>query len=148
MPKVSASLANVSTKIEPMDPDSYAFKIEDVQDKTTDRGSEKEREAYQMVLVNDMPGTDNYGKKVWDYVSLTTKDFKPNGAGQAQLKRYFEAVFGEEEVATWGEEDYDTDRLKAGRIGAEIIIDSWEQNGKSGKSNKVKSIFPVELIET
>jgi len=146
MPKINASLADVSTKIELMEPDTYAFKIDEIQDKTTGRGSENEREAYQIVLTNDMPGTDHYGKKVWDYISLTTKAGGANQAGMAQLKRYFEAI-EDREIPKEEPYDFDTDNLKGQRVAADIIIDNWEKDGKSGKSNKVKHILPISVMD-
>lgn len=151
MPKVNASLADVSTKMEPMEPGIFRFKIEEIQDKTSGRGTENEREAYQIISCNNEMGTDSYGKKVFHYISLTTKDGKPNGAGKADLKRYFEAVFGEEAVAEEGF-DYDTDNLLNGEFGAEVVIESWEKGEKespsykSGKSNRFKRIFPIDQL--
>lgn len=137
MPKVQASLADVSTKFEPIEPGDYDFVIESVEDKT-----QNGREAYQVVSTVDEPGTDEHGKKVFDFISLTKRDGTPNNAGMAQLKRYFEAVFGEDTVAD-PSFDYDTDELVKQRFHAEVVIESWEKDGKSGKSNRFKMVMPV-----
>lgn len=144
MPKVQATLADVNTSFDPAEPGDYDLLIEDVEDKT--QGG---REAYNFVLTIDEPGTDEHGKKIWDYVSLTKKDGSPNKAGMAQLKRYFEAVFGAETVAEEGF-DYDTDELKKQRVHGEVTIEPWEKGNRGesgyrhGKSNKVQMIVPVE----
>lgn len=143
MPKVQATLADVSTDFTPAEPGTYALLIEEIEDKT-----EQGREAYNIILTIDEPGTDEHGKKIWDYISLSKKDKSPNQAGKAQLKRYFEAVFGDETVAD-PSFDYDTDELLKQRVMGEVVIESWEKGEKgspsykTGKSNKIKMITSV-----
>jgi hypothetical protein len=137
MPKVRANLADVSTEFVPALPGDYEFVIDEIEDKT-----QGEREAYNIKSSIDMPGTEEHGKPVWEYISMTKKDGSPNGAGSAQLKRYFEACFGKDEVADPSFE-YDTDLLLKQRFGGSIVIEEYEKDGKSGQSNKFKKIWQL-----
>lgn len=143
MPKVRASLADVSTEFKPAEPGTYTLKIEDVKDV-----SQGPNEAYNVIVSIQDPG-DEYGKKIFDRCGFVTRDGSPNNAGLAQFKRYFEAVLGKEEVAL-PEFEYDTDAIIGQMIQGEVTIESWEKGEpgspeyKSGKSNRIKNMVKAQ----
>jgi hypothetical protein len=138
MAKVRANLQDVSTEFVPAMPNDYELKIVDVEDKT-----QGEKEQYNVVLQIDEQGNEEYGKKMYDNISLYKNDGGRNTAGEAQLKRYFEAVFGKDEVAD-PDFEFDTDLLKNQRIMGSVVIEDYtKKDGSKGQSNRAKKIWKL-----
>ena len=141
MPKVRANLNDVSTEFTPASPDDYELKIDKF-----DLISQGGRDTYKYVLVIDQPGHEEHGKSIFGNISMHKRDGSENVAGQRELKRYFEAVFGKEEVAD-PSFDYDTDYLLQQRIGGSVVIEAYEyeKDGqtKKGQSNRVDRIWKL-----
>ena len=146
MPKIGASLADVSTEYVLIEPDVYEFKLDKIEVTDKDQLSEdpekKKQTEYLFISKVDMPGNDHHGKPVRDYVYLYKKDGTYNEYSLAQIKRYGIAIVGEERV---NDDDFDTDELLHGRFLAEVYIDNWKNEKKKteGQSNKLKNISPL-----
>jgi hypothetical protein len=140
MAKIAASLADVSTEFVPADPGVYRFEIDKVEEK------EKEsRITYQInskiVSVVSGTGEDSIGKTVVDFIAIHKKDGSINQYGLVQLKRYFEAILGKENVEARGD-DLDTDELKGGFFVGEIGIESYKANaGQPNEEERFKNVF-------
>lgn len=146
MPKIGASLADISTEYVLIEPDTYEMKLEKLditeKDELKEDPEKKKQQEYLFISKVDQPGNDHHGKPVRDYVYLYKKDGTFNEYSLAQIKRYGIAIVGEDRV---NEDDFDTDELLHGRFLAEVYIDSWknEKTGKEGQSNKLKNISPL-----
>lgn len=150
MPKIKGSLADVSTDYQLIEPDTYEFKVDEIEVEETKPSKDYPEGQLLYIVISkvDQPGEEAHGRKVYDriYWYKKAKDGEPGGENEyskIQLKRYFEAILGEERA---NEDDLDTDELKGGRFMAEVTIESWENKntGKSGQSNRLKNISPVE----
>lgn len=144
MPKVTASLADVQTGFQLPEPGVHQFKIKEVQDK-----SQPGKEAYMVVSEVDEPGTDDHGRKVFDYCAFTKRDGGKNGFGLSRFKEYFEATLGAEVVADPSFE-YDTDELVNGRFQAEVYHETYEKNSEDGTKQpprtnaKLRRVLPLD----
>lgn len=140
MARVNASLKDVSTKFEVAPAGDYEFKVVEIQKPTDDD--------YIIISAIDEQGSPEYGKKVYDRFSFKKKDGGENRYGKAQLKRYFEAIVGEERANA---DDLDTDELLNGRFRGQISVEEWESKTKKdaqgnpakGKSNSFETILPL-----
>lgn len=139
MPKVRASMADVSTEYVPAEPDTYTLKVTEVKINTRREvfeGNEVERETHIIKSVIQDEG-DAQNKPVYDYIDVTKKDGTPNDYGLADLKRYFEAIAPEYA----NDEEPDTDVLLHGLFMAEVVIEEYEKKpekgGGIGRSNKL-----------
>lgn len=157
MPKINApSMADVSTEFVLIEPGTKQFKILEAPVNTNGG-----RQNVAIKLEVQDPG-DDHGRTVKDTIHLHKKNGEENPVGLAQLKRYFEAVLGQEQVATMASADYDTDMIVGGIVLGEVYIeqfpkmkkvgdtytDEQETDPKTGepifiKSNKVKNIVGV-----
>ncbi len=143
MPKIQGSLADVSTQYVMIDPDTYEMKVDKIDIDEKPKSPEMPSGQYTYIITSrvDMPGTDHYNKPVREYISWFKKDGDVNEYSKVNLKRYFEAILGEEEA---NRDDLDTDELIGGRFLAEVRIDSYtRQDGTEGQSNKIKNIVPL-----
>lgn len=144
MPKIKGSLADVSTEYQLIEPDTYEMKVDKVEVEETPPSSERPsgQLAYVVHSRVDDPGSESNNKPVRDYIFWYKKDGQENEYSKIQLKRYFEAVLGEEEA---NRDDLDTDELIGGRFQAEVYIDSYTRSdGTEGQSNKLKNISPLD----
>lgn len=142
MAKVSASLKDVQTKFENAPPDRYRLKIVEVKEtneKADPPNQDKNRQNFNVKLViND--GGEHNGKPIYHNISMHKKDGEVNRAGQADLKRFFEAVLGiDPEDTTYDWDSVDTDMLVNQEVEGDVIIEKWSKNGKSGESNRLRS---------
>lgn len=133
-PKINVRLDDVSTQFIPAPPGEYQCKVERVEDKSSNG-----RPAFQIMSVIDEPGNEEHGKPIFDYISLTTKNGDDNKLGRAQLKGYVEAILGEDR-ANQVPLDLDTDELLGGRFLGDVIINSYEKDGKTLQGNKFRKI--------
>ena len=140
MARINASLADVSTKNEPIPPDAYRLKITEIKEKT-----EGGRQNFNMKLqIND--GGDYQGRVIFHNIAMHKTDGTPNSIGAADIKRFFEAVLGvdpEDDSYNW--DDVDTDMLLNQEVIADVYIDNWEKKGPDGsvvdkgQNNKIKA---------
>jgi hypothetical protein len=144
MPKVKGSLADVSTVYELIEPEVYEFRVDKIETEERDPTKEYPEGQFAYIITNrvDEPGSDHHNKPVKDYIYWFKKGGEVNEYSKINLKRYFEAVVGEERA---NEEDLDTDELVGGRFQAEVYIESFTRSdGTDGKSNKLKNILPLD----
>lgn len=117
MGKIKASLADVSTEIPLIDPGIYEFEIQKVEERN-------DGDVYLIYNVVQDAG-EMQGRKLVDYINLKKNDGGQNDYALTTLKRYFEAAFGKEEVAEWGDDDFDTDELQGKSFRGQVKIDSY-----------------------
>lgn len=155
MPKVQGTLKDVSTTYIPIVPDDYEFKIEKVEQEIEppSSGRPKGQVIDTLHLRVDQPTSDENNRPVRESFYLYAYKQNPEGEinerAQRDLKAYFEAVFGKEEVATWEDDDYDTDKLVAQRIRASVYHESYKmkkdgiETGEIGTSVRLKNIVSI-----
>lgn len=128
MPKVKAGIADVKTEYQQIDPGVYEFKVEKIEIRKDPSDPD-----YLITSRVDQPGTDHHNKPVKEYIAMNKKDGTPNEYGMAELKRYFEAVLGEDETQALAEsEELDTDMLIGGRFQAEVFHEPFDRKNKDG----------------
>lgn len=143
MPKVKASMADISTEYVLPDPGPYEFELVEV--KATDvrqkapSGKEVERTTYvvKSKIVHDLDGNDEHANKpVYDYINIHTKEGEINEISMANLKRYFEAIAPE----SANSEDADTDELHGGHFIAMLYHETYKRDDNTeGVSAKIKA---------
>lgn len=112
MAVLNAKLADISTKVEPVDDGAHRAQI-----KSVEQGKSKKSQVPMVTIVykiNDENDPHNK-RELSDYFTLQQKDGEPNEAGLRGLKRVIVAALGEERADA---EDFDTDEL----IGADVEI--------------------------
>lgn len=135
MGKIQHSLAEVSTDFQIFPAGVYDFeitKVEEVQ-------KNNQLVAYRVVSKVLTPG-ELFGKSFSDFINLLKKDGTLNEVGLASLKRYFETVYGKDEVKGWTDDDYDTDMLQGKTWKGQIAIESYTKEGETEprQTNRVK----------
>lgn len=142
MGKIKASLADVSTEFQPIEPGLYRLEIKKVEE------VEKNGEfvAYRIVSEVKTPG-DYQGKPYSEYIHLKKpgEEIAPDAIGLSTVKRYFEVTHGKDEVAEWEDDDFDTDLLVGKQFDAQVVIDSYTKEGETEprKTNKIKRMESV-----
>lgn len=139
MAKVSANLADVSTKFELAPPDNYRLKLDEIKETTT-----AGRQNFNLkIVVND--SGEQQGKVIYHNIAMHQKDGQPNEAGMRDLKRFAEAILGiDPEDTSFDWTEFDTDELLKGEFSADVYIDAWTKDQgtpleKKGQNNKIKS---------
>lgn len=148
MPKVGASLADVSTEFVPVDPDMYHCTIERPEFKEADDGRITVT-VNNKIVTGEESGVENAGRTVRDMISMHKRDGEPNEFGAIQLKRYAEAAIPESE--DWDEgrwNDFDTDELAGREVLLAVTIETYEEDLPGGrkeerKTNRIKRVLPV-----
>jgi hypothetical protein len=116
MPKVKASMADVSTEAPPLpEPGLKTFKVEECKEQLLEKG----RVAYD--FKNVIQEGEDRGKSVFHQVHLHTKTGDENEYGVATMKRYFEAIAPD----SANSDDADTDELINGIFVAEVSHDTY-----------------------
>lgn len=141
MPKVGASMANVSTSFVPVTPDTYLVTLEKPELKTKE--GRNTFNVKSVIVAGDETGVENAGRSLFDNISMHKKDGEPNEFGSIQLKRYIEAAFPESkewDEQTW--DDFDTDAL-AGRQVKVVVVIEPDQKDPDVKYNKTKRVLSV-----
>ncbi len=147
MPKVGASLSDVSTTFVPVDPDMYhcTFKQPEMTTK-----NERTTIVVELTVVSgEETGADNAGRVIRDRISMHKKDGTPNEFGATQLKRYIEAGIPDSE--DWSDErwdDFDTDELTGCEAMLAVTIEEYDEALPGGrkqvnKTNRVKRVLSV-----
>lgn len=141
MGKIGASLAAVSTEFKLFEPALHTFDIEKVEEREVDN----KLVAYIVHNKITTPDHEDNGKTFRDYINLRTKQGEFSEPGLASIKRYFETTFGKEEVATWSDDDYDTDLLVGKSFQGQLAVDSYTKEGETEprKNNKLKAMAPI-----
>lgn len=155
MPKVKGTLKDVSTTYIPIIPDDYEFKIEKVEQEIEQpsSGRPKGQVIDTLHFRVDQPISEEHDRPVRESFYLYAYKNSPEGTlnerAQQDLKRYFEAVFGKEEVETWEDDDYDTDKLVGGRFRASVYHEPYEvrkngvPTGEQGIGVRLKNVVPI-----
>jgi hypothetical protein len=143
MGRIKASLADVSTEFQPLEPGLFEFEITKFED------VEKNGEFVAYRVSNKVTTAgDNQGKVVTEYIHLKKpgEEIAPDAIGLQTVKRYFEVAFGKDEVATWTDDDYDTDKLIGKMFQAQVVIDSYTKEGETEprRTNKFKRMEPLD----
>lgn len=155
MPKVVASMADVSTEFTLADPATYRLQVTSVDYQTKDakneNGQDIKRGTYivKSKIIASYPDgeTEFANKPIYDYINIHNKNGELNEISLGNLKRYFEAIAPDSADS----EDADTDELVNGFFIADVYIDSYPTGKKNAdgsdetrQSNKIKytSISP------
>lgn len=145
MPKVKGSLADVSTEYQLIEPDTYELRVDKIEVEEEKPSAEKKSGQLTYLIISkvDQPGHEHHNKPVRDYIFWYKKDGDENEYSKIQLKRYFEAILGEEEA---NRDDLDTDELLNGRFQAEVVIETYEdkKTKEEKQSNKLKNISALD----
>lgn len=137
MAKIKASLADVSTEFQPVEPGLYELEVAKVEE------VEKNGELVAYRIQNKITTAGDYhGKSISDYIHLKKpgEEIAAGAIGLQTIKRYFEVTHGKEEVAGWADDDFDTDLLVGKSFQAQVAIDSYTKEGETEprKTNKFK----------
>jgi hypothetical protein len=135
MPKLPSSLADVSTKVVPMEEGTYSAVIDEVE-------LTKSKSKLDMVVVTyKIVDHEIYAKReIKDYFVLETKEHEPNESGLRNLKRLIVATVGEDRA---NDEEFDTDELEGQQVTLVVKQESYEADGEEGVSNRVKKVLPA-----
>lgn len=137
MPKIGATLADISTVIKPIDPGSYPAEISNVEH-TTSKKSHVPMIAVEYTLGGD---SEFKGRKITDYFTLQTTKGEPNEAGLRGLKRVIVAACGEDRA---NDEDFDTDELQGQLVEVVVKQEEYEDDqGETQVSGKIKKVLPA-----
>lgn len=146
MGKIKASLADVSTEFQLVDPGNYDFEITKYEDVEKDGEWIGSRITSKVITPGEMEG-----RSLSDYIHITKpgEDIDPEtNIGLKSIKRYFEVTHGKEEVATWSDDDFDTDLLVGKTWQGQIAIGSYtpknQPNAEPRKVNEIKRMEPVD----
>jgi hypothetical protein len=140
MGKIRASLADVSTEFQLIEPGVYEFEVTAVE--------EAERNGEFAAYIVKSAVTDageQQGRRMRDYISIIKKDGEMNEVGLSQLRRYFEATHGKDEVAGWSDDDFDTDNLVGRTFRGHVKIGQYTPAGETEprQTNEFKRIEEV-----
>lgn len=144
MPKVKGSLADVQTEYVLIEPEVYEMKVDKIEAEEGEKTPDYPEGQFTYIVISrvDQPGDEHHNKPIRDYINWFKKGGDVNEYSKINLKRYFEAIVGEERA---NEEDLDTDELIGGRFQAEVYIDSYtRKDGSEGKSNKLRNITSLD----
>lgn len=149
MGKIKASLAEVSTEFKLLAPGSYELEIKSVKEHPGEDGDPK---AYSVLSKVVAPGTDQHDQTFSDYINLKNSEGEIMDFALANLKKYFEVIYGIDEVSGpqvhgkrsggWTDDQFDTDLLVGKRWKGHIIIDSYTKKGETEprRNNKIKAM--------
>ena len=137
MPKVKASLADISTEYTPIEPRSgVRFQMKEIKERNTNENG-IERQFFDWKAVVSEPG-DDHGKPVFGVISVHKKDGGLNDAGLGELKRFFEAIAPEYA----NDENAEVDVLVGGEFLADVEISTYkypEGHPKHGQKDRVSN---------
>ena len=155
MPKVKGTLKDVSTTFIPITPDDYEFKIVKVEQEIEQPSSGRPKgQVVDIIHLRvDQPTSEEHDRPVKEqfymYAYKNSPEGELNERAMQDLKRYFEAVFGKEEVETWTDDDFDTDKLVGGRLSATVYHEPYDikkngvPTGEQGTGVRLKNIVPI-----
>jgi len=109
MPRIAASMADVSTDYNPIEPGVHRYEVEEIKEITDENTNRVQYHiTSRVVSVEDGGKEEDVGRKYTDRIHIHKKDGEINEFGLAQLKRYFEVCVGDEEA---NDPEADTDWL-------------------------------------
>lgn len=144
MAKVRASLKDVSTQYQPIEPATYEVEVVEC----TETVKEDDRVYYTIkaeikgVFEDGVSTASDYDKrKITDFIHIHTRDGEINEVGLIQLKRWAEATVGEDRA---NDDDFDTDEMIGQRCMADIIVTTINQGPRKGEpTNEIRLVHPL-----
>jgi hypothetical protein len=146
MPRVKASMADVSTDYNPCEPGVAVFQIEEVKENTGDDGRTMYEVRQKIINYQDGGKDEDVGRTVTSRVHIHKKDGTLNDIGLAQLKRYFEVTVGEDRANA---EDADTDELLNQQFLGQLVIRSYKSKDaltgeeQDRQTNEIQRLAPL-----
>lgn len=131
-----ADLSTVSTKYEPLPAGAYKTRLKAAYE-TDDDGVSRPRVVVRHKVLESFDG-ENVGREFTDFMYLNQNDGKPNEISLKQLKRYFEAVLGEEAANTTAPE---TELLDDQEVSVELSIESYPSKKEKNEDNTPKIMY-------
>lgn len=134
MPKLGASLADISMKVEPITPGAHRARIAEA------KMGKSKNNVPMVTLTYELTEGDFKGRKLSDYFTTQTKEGQVNEAGLRGLKRIIAATLGEDRAEA---DDFDTDEL----VGADVEVVVKQENytdpdtDETSIQNKVKKVI-------
>ena len=138
MPKLSADFSAISTARELLQDDVYVFVVREVKEDLTSTGKQRITIIAE-VEDPDHPNETSRKAKMFDGLVMTKNDGSLNEISLRQLKRYMEAILGEDAANT---DELDTDDLVGGKFLGEVKLTSYEKNGEQIPKNEFRKILP------
>lgn len=110
MPVVKASMKDISTDFNPVEPGVHIYQIESVEEAVDPESGRTHYIIKQKIVALAGDGGDpkDVGRSVTTRIHIHKKDGTQNDIGLAQLKKYFEITVGEEQANS---DEADTDWL-------------------------------------
>lgn len=144
MPKLNASIADVSTDFELPDPGiPFTFEVIDIQ--PIKSKEDDEVILGQTVISEVVDEGSNKGRRIYDRCNDTNDDGSVNQFGLRQGKRYMEAILGKDTVASrGGGADIDLDELRGGRFTGEVKHTQGKGDNADRTYANFKTILPLE----
>lgn len=147
MPRVHASMADVSTDFSPIEPGVHRYEIEEVTEHK-DEQTDRIHYALKCKVVEVIEGGDekDVGRSYTDRIHIHTRQGELNEIGLANLKRYFEVTVGEEQA---NDPDADTDWLIGqqflGQTGIQTytVTDNLTGQEETRKRNEISRLAPI-----
>lgn len=138
MGKVNASLADVQTEFVAVAKGDYEMKVFEIDES----GNQGDNPVVIIKSKVDEPSSDEFGKPVWDRIYLRTKKGEPNRYSLAQIKKYFQAICGDERANA---DDLEYEELLNGRFRGVIDNESYEDKKTGQKKQSAKMADILEL---
>lgn len=147
MPRVKASMKDISTDYSPIEPGVHRYEIKDVTEHE-DENTNRIHYAIKSEVIEVMDGGDekDVGRTITDRVHIHLRDGGLNEFGLAQLKRYFEVTVGEEQA---NDDEADTDWLINQQFLGQTTIESYEVKDnltgqkETRKRNNLTRLAPI-----
>lgn len=137
-PRINASMKDVSTDFNPIEPGIQRCEIVEVKEVTND-GPPLRTEYHvkcKVLEIIENGKEEDVGRTFTDRIYIHKKDGELNELGIAQLKRYFEVTVGDERANA---EDADTDELIGGQFRVQTKFESYEvKDNLTGQTEKRK----------
>lgn len=137
MPKIRASMKEVSSDFKPIEPGIMRFEIEDVKEITDD--GPPERTQYhikcKVLEVLEDGNKEDVGRTMTEKVHLHLKTGEVNEIGLGQLKRFFEITVGDDLA---NDEDADTDWLLNKQFKGQVALESYTVENTLTKEKEVR----------
>ena len=125
MPKIKASMKDVSTDFSPIEPGVYKLEVQSVEEHEDEQTGRIHYEIQsKIVAAEDGGNEDDVGRNFRDRIHIHKKDGELNQMGLAQLKRYFEVTVGEDRANA---DDADTDELVNQQFLGQLTIRKFTQ---------------------
>lgn len=143
MPKLNASIADVSTDFVPPDPGiPFTFEVVDIQPV---KSKESPDTFLGFSIISEVADEgDNRGRRMFDRCTELNEDGTVNQFGPKQIKRYMEAILGKDVVkGRGGGDDIDLDELRGGQFTGEVKHTKGVKDGEERTYANFKTILPL-----